>query len=408
MSLKEVKTALSHIACSPSTKLKEQMIKRYLSIPHFKTVCYYALNPFYSYNIREIKPSPIRVRNGTIDDIFVFLDQMRMKRGASDKEKMRLSRLASFDRATVDVINYILNKDLRCGAGVKIFRKAGLDVPVHEVCLCIDKYDKFMKEAKVYENVCASVKLDGVRVWCIVQPHEIKYVSRNGKEYPNFSCFDAEIKTLVDDMLQHCSIAKYPMIFDGEVISSEKNFQKQMQQVRRLKGADNSKFEFHIFDWVVDNTIFRDRYEYLTEFISIAYANLKVVDHFSMGSRNDVQDFLHACVNSGEEGIILKTWNGLYEYKRSNTWCKMKIFHTEDLPVLRWEYGEGKYENVMGVLVVDRNGVEVKVGSGFSDKERKLFMTDTPEMIEVKYQEVTEDGSLRFPTFCYVCERGDK
>ena len=406
MSLKEVKTALSHIACSPSTKLKEQIIKKCLTIPHFKTVCYYALNPFYSYNIREIKPSPIRVRNGTIDDIFVFLDQMRMKRGASDKEKMQLSRLASFDQATVDVVNYILNKDLRCGAGVKIFRKAGLDVPVHEVCLCIDKYDKFIKEAKTYENVCASVKLDGVRVWCIVQPHEIKYVSRNGKEYPNFSCFDNDIINLVSKYRQNVIETKYPFIFDGEVISSEKNFQKQMQQVRRLKGADTSKFEFHIFDWVTDNIPFYVRYETLKRLITDEFDTLQYVLHTTMGSKGKVDDFLLACINSGEEGIILKTWNGLYEYKRSNAWCKMKMFHTEDLKVKRWEYGEGKYENVMGVLVVDRNGVEVKVGSGFSDKQRTLFMTDTPEMIEVKYQEVTEDGSLRFPTF--VVERGDK
>ena len=55
-------------------------------------------------------------------------------------------------------------------------------------------------------------------------------------------------------------------------------------------------------------------------------------------------------------------------------------------------------------------GVKVQVGSGFSDILREKIW-NTPEAflgrtIEVRYQEETPDGSLRFPTF--VCFRNDR
>ena len=120
----------------------------------------------------------------------------------------------------------------------------------------------------------------------------------------------------------------------------------------------------------------------------------------------EITELLDLAIEQGEEGLILKTWQHHYEYKRANTWCKVKKFHTEDLPVTGWEKGTGKYKNTLGYLICDYNGVKVKVGSGFTDAERDEFMNELPSMIEVQYQEVTKDGSLRFPTFQRV--RDDK
>lgn len=407
MSFVTVLRILDEIAKTSSTNDKVAVIKRYSKDILFDRVCHYALNPFYAYNIREIKPSPVVVRMPSTISIFGFLDTLRTKRGATDEDRQYLARLSSIDSATVEVVNRILKKDLRCGASAKLFNKAGIKIPQHEVCLCIDNYEKFKKHAKVAGNACWSLKLDGVRVWAVIQPNgDIKYISRNGKEYPNFSIFDKELWVLRNRL-----IAKYHqkdsevVILDGEVISQEKDFQKQMQNVRRLKGADSSKFEFHIFDHVLQHKDFRQRYDALFTCI-YDFEFLHLVEHFQMSSFDDVWLILDEVSSKGEEGIIVKVRSEGYEFKRTNAWCKLKKFYTEDLPVVGWEHGEGKYKDVLGVLIVDRNGVEVKVGSGFSDKERKLFMTETPTMIEVKYQEVTKDGSLRFPTF--VCDRGDK
>ena len=82
----------------------------------------------------------------------------------------------------------------------------------------------------------------------------------------------------------------------------------------------------------------------------------------------------------------------------------------EDASANRHKEGTGKHAGKLGSVIVDFEGVEVQVGSGFSDALRDQIWED-PEnfigrVIEVRYQEETPDGSLRFPTF--VCFRNDK
>jgi DNA ligase-1 len=107
-----------------------------------------------------------------------------------------------------------------------------------------------------------------------------------------------------------------------------------------------------------------------------------------------------------------------YYKKRSHAWMKLKNEETLDLRVFGAFEGTGKYEAMLGGLIVDREGVQVRVGGGFSDAQREEFwrcyIADTdgasadPEnyqplllmrLIEVEFHEVTPDGSLRHPRF---------
>ena len=89
---------------------------------------------------------------------------------------------------------------------------------------------------------------------------------------------------------------------------------------------------------------------------------------------------------------------------------KLKAFHDVDLKIDNLLEGTGKHEGKLGSVVVRFNGVNVQVGSGFSDDLREKIWNDPEEFlertIEVRYQEETPDGSLRFPTF--VCFRNDR
>jgi ATP-dependent DNA ligase len=64
----------------------------------------------------------------------------------------------------------------------------------------------------------------------------------------------------------------------------------------------------------------------------------------------------------------------------------------------------------LGAFVVDHQGVKVQVGSGLSDEIRSEIWDNKEKYIgrtiEIRYQEITPDGSLRFPTF--VCFRNDR
>ncbi len=103
----------------------------------------------------------------------------------------------------------------------------------------------------------------------------------------------------------------------------------------------------------------------------------------------------------------MKLADSPYELKeKSKYWLKMKPTETYDLLVVGKFGGKGRLKNNLGGLIVKYNDVEVKVGSGYSDEERELFMKNPPSIIEVKCKGETEDGSLREPIFVRV--RDDK
>jgi DNA ligase-1 len=271
--------------------------------------------------------------------------------------------------------------------------------------LCKDDLPKFVKHVGSLKNSYWSIKKDGVR--CIADPIDRTYTSRNGKLFPNFHVFNDDLTTLAEYISQ-----KYDIVpcFDGEVVSKVSGFQKLMTQVRRLKEVDPSIFRFEVFDIAVEGLPFHERYSILCDAFRAVGSKLEntslLVHHEShFETEQEVIEHVEWLVEvCGEEGIVLKSRDGLYEGKKSIEWCKVKKFETVDLNVTGVQPGTGKHKGRMGALLCNYEGHEVKVGTGFSDVEREEFMERPPAMIEVKFQEKTKAGSLRFPAFIRVRE----
>lgn len=92
----------------------------------------------------------------------------------------------------------------------------------------------------------------------------------------------------------------------------------------------------------------------------------------------DVEPIVNEIWARGGEGVMLNSSVGKYEIKRSKELLKVK--HTEEhtLEVVDILEGTGKFEGMMGALVVDYNGNKLGVGSGFNDAQRKDIW-DNPE-----------------------------
>ena len=109
-------------------------------------------------------------------------------------------------------------------------------------------------------------------------------------------------------------------------------------------------------------------------------------------------------ISEGYEGLMLNPNIPYYKGKKSNKMLKLKTFETWDCTVLGVYPGESghKYENTLGGLIVmQENGVEGKVGGGFSDDERDEIWEKSDavidRVIEVEYQNLTDDKKMRFP-----------
>jgi DNA ligase 1 len=413
--IKNVLEIIKEIAAHPSTKDKEKLIQKYMGGIFgalFKKVVLFALDPFMMYNIRSIKyiEECVSAPNENYDIIFNYLEYLSKKRGASNNERHALSVMASVHgRECVDIVNLILKKDLRCGASGKTFKKYVAELPEFGVMLCGNEMRHFFRIVKNDpKNILWSPKLDGVRTITHTFPvQSIVYFSRKGLEF-DFHILDPYLKKLIIRFVEKFNFMPK---FDGEVITSEKRFQKLMTQLKKLEDADRSSFQYHIFDIILDDTPLIDRLNILHELMPEGHIDDKIfmVPHITMEKIDDVEKIVKECLDSGFEGAVFKDANSMYQYKRCHHWTKVKPVKSIDIPIIGHFEGNGKYQGMMGGIIVNVNGVSVNVGSGFDDPDREIgyekrFPIGT--LAEIEFQDYTEDKSLRNPIFIRL--RDDK
>ena len=107
--------------------------------------------------------------------------------------------------------------------------------------------------------------------------------------------------------------------------------------------------------------------------------------------RSKSNELLNKAIALGYEGLVIRHAGNMYKVKKS---------YTEDLLVTGFTKGTGKYEGMMGALLTDMG----KVGTGFTDKERKKTNYWVGKIIEVSFMEKTADNKLRHPAFVRLRE----
>jgi NAD-dependent DNA ligase len=107
-------------------------------------------------------------------------------------------------------------------------------------------------------------------------------------------------------------------------------------------------------------------------------------------------------IGLGGEGLMLRQPQSLYEVGRSTTLYKVKTFLDAEARVVEHLPGEGKHVGRLGALMVEMpNGTRFSVGTGFTDAERRS-PPPIGALITYRYQELTDRGVPRFPTFVRV------
>jgi len=260
---------------------------------------------------------------------------------------------------------------------------------------------------KMPKNVFLEPKLDGIRLLSIVRDGACESYARSGKRISNF-----------DDTIG-AQLATWPEgVYDGEVM--DEDFTALMRQYRRQTGANVSKSYLTIFDYVTleewDNrkgvATMRERREWLESlFDNVGSDNIFLIEQQEVEKSMDAIASHQAHWESlGFEGAMVKSPDAVYKFGRSHDMLKVKSFIDIDLEVIGFKEGTGKNVGKLGAVWVDHNGVEVKIGSGFDDEQRVEIWNNKDDFLgmtaECRYQEETEDGSLRFGTF--VCWRLDK
>jgi DNA ligase-1 len=196
---------------------------------------------------------------------------------------------------------------------------------------------------------------------------------------------------------------------DGELWLARKAFQRTVSIVRRHDGTELwREIKFRIFDAPALHDPFEARIEYLCETFSrlrLPYAG--ILPQQRCRGIEHLHDELMQIIARGGEGLMLREPGSRYEPGRSNTLLKVKQFQDAEARVIGHQAGKGRHKGRLGALIAELpDGTTFSVGTGFSDAQREMPPT-IGSTITFRYQELTDRGVPRFPSFIRVLSEVD-
>lgn len=368
----------------------------------------YTYNPYKQYNVVKFSEQDTKENKEDSEiweDFFKLLDRLDSREVTGNSAVSEVETLiGKADEETAQWMTRVIQRHLNIGITASTINKVfdGI-IPVFKVQLAHKFEEKRVEKEKL---VATEPKLDGVRCIAIVKNGHANLYSRNGK-----SLSDNYQTTIIADIENMASDGLIPkdVVFDGELMGSD--FTKTVSQIHRKSNVDITSHFYNVFDWVpyedwvsqkptLDCQETREKLEDMGLEAHSTYLKLvqrDIVPPSKIKAMHDVY------VKQGYEGAMIKTLKSKYKFGRGHNVTKLKDFYDIDLEVVSFEEGTGKYNGMLGAIVVKNKNVLVNVGSGFTDEDRKKIWEHRSDfrnhIAEIRYQEETPDGSLRFPTF---------
>lgn len=423
MTSDEIFDLIERISSTSSKKEKEALIKAHASDGLFSHVLEAGLNPFKTYGISYDQAT--HLASVSVGDGLFWVATTEL---LNDLETRRLTGSAALSAVSEHMsklspksamlLARIIGKDFRAGFSETTVNKAIPKLIPTFDCMLAHPFDesRVTKWPQIVEP-----KLDGVRVLAFVTEDDVRFFTRSGKELMTFS-------GIRDAILERGYVGAMgdEMVLDGEVLTG--SFNKTVSEVRR-KGAEATDAEFHVFDLLPtseflagkSNLTYSSRRKRVEEFVAgCDERKIKHVPKYLVNSVAEIHNIYRSVRERGLEGLIVKEPTAQYVNKRSYAWMKIKAEETADVPIVGTFEGTGKYQGMLGGLIVafdmemfkarteganhlTENAVRVNIGSGFSDADRLTLWNEREQLvdqiIEVEFHEITPDGSLRHPRF---------
>jgi len=313
----------------------------------------------------------------------------------------------------------LITQQLSLGITAKTVNQiVGNDViPVFGVMLA-EKYFSY-PTAVQNKRFYITEKLDGCRAFVTVEhcrddeEPEIHIYSRTGRPYDGLVDIEHELYWVARNEKRDFYLDGELIITNRDAMPSKEAF-KQTSQILRTDGEKHG-ITFNVFDYLSRDEWIKKkgtrpywaRREWLDDMRFFSDA-VKIVPVLYSGT--DVEQ-IYRCHDDEKakqhEGIMINLSDAVYEFKRTKSLLKVKTMNDVDLKVVGANRGIGRNFNTLGSLIVDFDGTEVAVGSGFTQNERDYIWADVNSYIGriaiIQYFEVitNKDGtkSLRFPIF---------
>jgi DNA ligase-1 len=391
------------------------------------------LDPYQVFGVKKFEmPSiaqDVKMSDVNYSDFFEVLNKLATRQITGDAARAAVTQsISKFPEHAQEYIARIFDKDLKAGFSADTANSAWKQeiIPVFEIMLAdkCDSPEEFLE--KVTYPAHGDWKMDGNRSIAFVRLNQpVEYRARSGKISEHLEgIFDEDMKKMRDNV-------GYDFVLDGEAFASD--FTETMNSKKAGNDVAKGNLRFHAFflmplnDWLAQSTKITMRQNRIALSKIIDEAGCKkilITNGREVKSYADMVAYCNEVIDvHGQEGLILKNWDAVYQWDRSMDWCKIKRFYDVDARIVAWYQGKPKsrLQGTCGGITVegrDEHGREFRcnVGSGFSDEVR----ADIAENFDSKYKHQTavityqemskaKDAkffSLRFPVYNHV--RDDK
>lgn len=439
-----IKAVFDRIGSTTSRKEKEEIIASFHDNDTILEAFYFLFNPFIHTGISRTKiKKTINVQKDTTlttpKQVFDYLEKYDTGRDVDIKNVQEYIESAvdktdsGIDRDEQRFLNSLFTKTLKIGVTASTVNKAlGYKfIPEFKVQLS-HSFDKYKNS--IPEEFTITEKLDGHRTLCVVDDMGfVDFFTRKGNDVLRLTEIEDSVKNWVGKTnILGRSTFNSGVVLDGEIIVQKGETDDLFNETSKIirKNGEKTGLVFHVFDIIPRETFlsndmskplpYSERRKTLDSLFSIADDQewLKLVPALYSGSDTEqIEKIAHDLIEEGKEGAMVNDNSANYQFGRTKSLLKVKEFHSADLVVTGYFEGQGKYEGTLGGLIVDYNGNEVKVGSGFTDEQRDEYWAKRDEMINRIVQidffsestnQNNDEISLRFPTIKGIREDKDE
>ena len=192
---------------------------------------------------------------------------------------------------------------------------------------------------------------------------------------------------------------------DGKLWMGRGAFETLSGIVRRKKPNDEDwrNIRFMVFDLPADSADFAGRLRRLKKiFSAIKSPQIGLVEQFRVADSAELKTTLRRVVSQGGEGLMLRKAVSRHKAGRSDDLLKLKLHEDAEAIVIAHLPGKGKYKGMLGALLVETSdGKRFKLGSGFSDQERRQ-PPPIGAIVTYKHYGKTRKGIPRFASFLRI------
>lgn len=395
----KVANVIKLIGSTSSTNDKLYLLKKNENVPGLKEILKFIYNPYCKTGISDKKlnktfgtfPSEPKV---TWQEAIEYFSKHTT---GSDADVAFGIRFIMSNPDAGWLARAIVTQDLKIGVTATSLNKVyGKDFIPKIGCMLGTLFGD-VGEQKTKWPCIVTEKLDGIRRIIVKENGSVKAYSRSGHE-------DTGIVEIMEEIRQYLPDNT---VYDGELLAKGEYvdsiaLRQATNSIANSKGVKTG-LTFNVFDMVPVDEFYAgasknsalvrkvtlaatlgdedgvailepDRWWPICQSFGIhkELEHVKVVPILGLiNNIREVEPIVAPIWQRGYEGVMLNTTTGLYEIKRSKQLLKIK--HTEEhvLTIVDMVEGTGKFEDMLGSLVVDYKGRKLGVGSGFTDQQRK-------------------------------------